>query len=126
MPTSPQQANPFGGQGHLAWARLEAGDSQGDEGQLRRGALPFKGTCCGAKSGVYPEVLDAITSYRQQAPGNIFLIPIRLSDCEIPDIEIDDTRTLDRLQSTDLFPATKRTAGLQKLLAALKALPRHP
>lgn len=78
------------------------------------------------ESGVFPEVSDAITVYRKQAPGGIFLIPIRLSDCEIPDIEIDDTRTLDRLQSTDLFPVSKRVAGLQKLLVALKASPNHP
>jgi hypothetical protein len=78
------------------------------------------------ESGVYPEVSDAIGFYRKQAPGSIFLIPIRLSDCEIPDIEIDDTRTLDRLQSTDLFPTAKRTAGLQKLLTALRTSPNHP
>jgi len=78
------------------------------------------------ESGVFPEVSDAISVYRKQAPGGIFLIPIRLSDCEIPDIEIDDTRTLDRLQSVDLFPAANRAAGLQKLLAALKASPNHP
>ncbi len=78
------------------------------------------------ESGVYPEVADAIGVYRNQTPGNVFLIPIRLSNCEIPDIEIDDVRTLDQLQSVDLFPAPKRTAGLQKLLAALKASGNHP
>ena len=45
------------------------------------------------QSGVYPEVADAIAIYRQQRPGNIFLVPVRLSECGIPDIEIDDTRT---------------------------------
>ena len=78
------------------------------------------------QSGVYPEVLDAITAYRQQASGSIFLIPVRLSDCEIPDIEIDDTRTLDRLHTTDLFPETKRPAALKQLLAALGATAGHP
>jgi hypothetical protein len=78
------------------------------------------------ESGVFPEVSDAISVYRKQAPGGVFLIPIRLSACAIPDIEIDDTRTLDRLQSTDLFPVAKRGAGLQKLLVALKASPNHP
>src|ERR1700694_2524391 len=39
-------------------------------------------------SGVYPEVKDAIAAYRRYAPGSIFLIPVRLSDCEIPLMEI--------------------------------------
>jgi hypothetical protein len=78
------------------------------------------------RSGVYPEVLDAITAYRQQAPGNVFLIPVRLSDTEMPDIAIDDTRTLSNLQGIDLFPTDRREHGLQRLLAALRSTPGHP
>ena len=78
------------------------------------------------QSGVYPEVADAITLYRQQAPGNTFLVPVRLSACSIPDIEIDDTRTLDRLQCIQLFPEATRAAGIQALLKALRASPNHP
>src|SRR5689334_9700214 len=36
------------------------------------------------RSGIYPEALDAISAYREYAPGSIFLIPVRLSECEIP------------------------------------------
>lgn len=79
-----------------------------------------------SESGVYPEVADAISLYRTQAPGSVFLVPVRLSDCEIPDIELDDTRTLDRLQCVDLFPAAKRVAGFQMLLEALRACPSRP
>lgn len=77
-------------------------------------------------SGIYPEVLDAIAAYREYAPGSVFLIPVRLSDCEIPLIEIDATRTLDRLQFVDLFPPDRRRAGLERLLKALQAAPFHP
>jgi len=77
-------------------------------------------------SGVYPEVLTAIAIYRQQAPGTVFLIPIRLSACQIPDIAIDDLRTLDSLQAIDLFPADQRAAGLQRLLTSLRSTPHHP
>lgn len=77
-------------------------------------------------SGVYPEVLDAIAAYREYAPGSVFLIPVRLSDCEIPLIEIDGTRKLDRLQYVDLFPASQRASGLQQLVKSLKAAPLHP
>jgi internalin A len=79
-----------------------------------------------AQSGVYPEVVDAISAFRSQAPGSVFLIPVRLSACEVPDIEIDDTRTLDRLQCIDLFPDSDRVEGLGKLLQAVRASPNHP
>ena len=77
-------------------------------------------------SGIYPEVLDAIAVYRQYSPGSIFLIPIRLSACEIPPLEIDATRTLNRLQFVDLFPPTNRREGLTLLLKSLAAAPYHP
>jgi tetratricopeptide (TPR) repeat protein len=77
-------------------------------------------------SGIYPEAADAIAAYREYSPGSIFLIPVRLSDCEIPLIEIDGTRTLDRLQYIDLFPPTRRAAGLDRFLKALRAAPLHP
>jgi hypothetical protein len=63
-----------------------------------------KELACRFESGVYPEVSDAIEIYRERSPGSIFLIPVRLSDCEIPPLELDGTRTLNRLQYVDLFP----------------------
>ena len=77
-------------------------------------------------SGIYPEVLDAIATYREYAPGGIFLIPVRLSDCALPLIEIDATRTLDRLQCVDLFPPPNWAPGIQRLVQALRASPHHP
>ncbi|MEM7795566.1 MAG: toll/interleukin-1 receptor domain-containing protein [Cyanobacteria bacterium P01_C01_bin.118] len=77
-------------------------------------------------SGIYPEALDAINMLREYPPGDIFLIPVRLSACDIPMIEIDATRTLDRLQFVDLFPDERRDAGFQKLIRALRAAPHHP
>ncbi|MBE0705426.1 MAG: TIR domain-containing protein [Afipia sp.] len=77
-------------------------------------------------SGIYPEAADAIAAYREYAVGSIFLIPVRLSKCDIPQIEIDSTRTLDRLQYIDLFPATVRAAGINRLVQAIQAAPHHP
>ena len=79
-----------------------------------------------ATSGIYPEALEAINAYREYWPGSIFLIPIRLSDCEIPPIEIDSTRMLDRLQFVDLFPAERRANGVKTLLGAIQSTPHHP
>jgi adenylate cyclase len=78
------------------------------------------------QSGIYPEILDAIGAYREYAPGSVFLIPVRLSDCSIPPIEIDATRMLDRLQHIDLFPAARRDEGIQKLIQAIRSAPKHP
>lgn len=72
------------------------------------------------KSGIYPEALDAIALYRERKPGSIFLIPVRLSDCPIPPIEIDATRTLNRLQYVDLFPPSAWTENLDRLVTALR------
>ncbi len=72
------------------------------------------------QSGVYPEIYDSITAYRQQVPGSVFIIPVRLSECEAPEIAIDDFRTLSSLQLVDLFPETRRTDGLNRLLQGLK------
>jgi hypothetical protein len=74
-----------------------------------------------SKSYIYPEAYDAIAAYRQRRPGEIFLIPVRFSPCEIPSIEIDDTRTLDRLVWVDLFPADKWTEGVHKIVESVKS-----
>jgi hypothetical protein len=79
-----------------------------------------------SESGIYPEVLDAIETYRNYTPGGSFLIPVRLSESEIPLVEIDATRTLDRLQIIDLFPPANRADGLQLLVESLRDSPRHP
>lgn len=78
------------------------------------------------RSGVYPEVRDAIATFRQYGPRHSYIFPVRLEKCEVPPIEIDDTRTLERIQHIDLFPETRRKAGLQKLLKSLATAPGHP
>src|SRR5439155_7537298 len=64
--------------------------------------------------------------YRNRKPGSSFLIPVKLSSCDLPPIEIDGTRTLDRLQHIDLFPEEARARGMQRLLAALPTTTATP
>ncbi len=78
------------------------------------------------RTGIYPEALAALEELRKYRPGSIFLIPVRLSECEIPLIEIDAIRSLDRLQHIDLFPGRKRADAIQKLISAIRAAPNHP
>lgn len=77
------------------------------------------------RTGIYPEVLDAIQNVRERPPNTNFLIPIRLSKCEIPDFEINATTTLKNLRHIDLFPSWEK--GLLQLLRAIGAnLPTSP
>ena len=74
-------------------------------------------------SGMFPELRDAIEVYRQMRPESIFLIPIRLSECTIPDLPIDATTSLSHLQYVDLFPAKDRTEGVTKVVNSLSMCP---
>ena len=75
---------------------------------------------------MFPELRDAIDAYRNYAPGSIFLIPVRLSTSQLPEIKIDAVTTLSSLQYVDLFPEAQRDQGLKKLVAALQEAPYHP
>jgi hypothetical protein len=77
-------------------------------------------------SGIYSEAAEAITFYRTYPPNIIFLIPLRLSECKIPPIRIDDTRNLDTLQYVDLFPEDRRADGLNQLTKAIQKSSEHP
>ena len=72
------------------------------------------------KSGVYPEVSDAIDIFREFSPGSIFFIPVRLSDCKIPPIDIGGGRTLKQLKYVNLFPETNWNPGVKQLVEALQ------
>jgi hypothetical protein len=75
------------------------------------------------RTAVYPEIRDAIKYLRERGLDSNYLIPVRLSECEIPDFEIDSTKTLRDLLHVDLFPEGKRQEGLQTLLRALGSSP---
>lgn len=78
-----------------------------------------------AESGVYQELLEAISNYRQLPPGQSNIIPVLLSKCEIPNIEISDTETLNELNPVSLFIETERANGIKKIVQVLKAHPEH-
>ena len=78
------------------------------------------------RSGIYPEIRNAIAILREYPPESIFILPVRLSECDIPDLSIDETRTLADLNYVDLYPEGRRPARLRRLLAALVGTPRHP
>ncbi len=69
--------------------------------------------------GVYPELFDAISKYKKNKPGQPFIFPIRLSECEIPPIKIYENCMLDKLQHIDLFQPSTRRVELNRLITEL-------
>lgn len=78
------------------------------------------------RSGMYPELRDAIEIYREYSPESVFLIPVRLSSCEVPDVSIDSTTTFRDHQVQDLFPSSQWAAGVQRIVKAVRGAPEHP
>jgi hypothetical protein len=73
-----------------------------------------------AQSGLYSELREAIDAFSGYAPGQTWVVPVRLSECEIPPLEIGEGRTLDRIQCLDLFPQSHVAEGFEKLIVALR------
>ena len=65
------------------------------------------------RTGMFAELRDAIEEYRSMTPGSVYLIPVRFSECSIPDVSIDSTTTLNDLHCIDLFPTTQKRDGLR-------------
>lgn len=65
-------------------------------------------------------------SHRLLRARDWLILPVRLSECEVPSFEIDSTTTLEDLQLVDLFPEAKRSDALRRLIAGLRACPGHP
>jgi hypothetical protein len=49
------------------------------------------------------ELVLAVEQYRKRPPGRAWLVPIRLTDCELPAFDLGAGRTLDSIQRVDLF-----------------------
>ena len=64
------------------------------------------------------EVLLAVEQLRQRAPEQAWLIPIRLSDCSLPQYDLGAGRTLDSLQRVDLI-GEQWDAGIARLVSGI-------
>jgi len=78
------------------------------------------------KSGVFPELREAISIYREYPSSTIYIIPVRLSECKIPYIEIDSTTRMDNLLYIDFYPETNQLDTAKKIVNSLKKSPEHP
>lgn len=67
------------------------------------------------------ELLLAIDELRSRQPGTSWLIPVRLDDCEIPDLDIGGGRTLASIQRADLF-GSQLKQNTDRLVARVKKI----
>jgi TIR domain len=73
----------------------------------------------------YEELLLAVDQLRSRRPGHPWLIPVRLDDCDIPDVDLGGGRRLTSIQRADLFGA-KRDLETSRLVAVVQRLLREP
>jgi formylglycine-generating enzyme required for sulfatase activity len=65
---------------------------------------------------VQREFRQALSAFAERPAGSIYLIPVRLDDCEVPDLEIPDLElNLRDIQWVDLW----QEGGLERLVAAI-------
>jgi len=64
------------------------------------------------------ELTWAIEQLRRRRPDDPWLIPVRFSDCDIPDLDIGAGRTLGSIQRADLF-GERSHEGIARLVAAV-------
>lgn len=70
-------------------------------------------------SPIHPEVHTTLKMLKELEPRPRLLIPLRLSDCEIPPIPVEGKRLLSSLRAIDLFPEEQWGLGIQRLLRSL-------
>lgn len=71
------------------------------------------------------ELTLAIEQLRQRKPDTSWLLPVRLDDCIIPDLDIGGGRTLASIQRADLF-GDRRDEGVARLVAAVLGILGSP
>jgi hypothetical protein len=64
------------------------------------------------------ELRLAVEQIRLMKPGQVWLLPVRLDDCDLPDFDLGNNRTFNSLQRIDLF-GPNRDENLGRLISAV-------
>jgi hypothetical protein len=75
-----------------------------------------------AESFQNEELNQAIEQLRRRQPTNPWLIPVRFSDCQIPNLDIGGGRTLSQLSYVDIFGDREEEGAKQLIKSVLRAL----
>lgn len=82
----------------------------------------FSRSAMSARSSLQNEELVlAIEQLRARPPDGPWLIPARLDDCDIPDLDIGGGRTLNSLRRADLF-GERAESDTQRLIMAIQRI----
>ena len=68
------------------------------------------------------ELILAAEQFRQHPPGRVWLIPVRLDECELPEFDLGAGRTLNSLQRVDLFGEDAEDDKIRLVSAVLRIL----
>jgi hypothetical protein len=76
----------------------------------------------------FEELSLAVEQMRQRPPGQTWLIPVRFSDCKVPDYDLGNNRTLASLHWVDLFGerSNRELARLISVVIRRLAIPISP
>jgi hypothetical protein len=68
------------------------------------------------------ELILAVEQMRLRRTGQAWLIPVRFTDCDVPDLDLGGGRTLDSLQRVDLFRGSWERGSARLVAAVLSIL----
>ena len=68
------------------------------------------------QSWFYRELYEAIAMQQVMHPARVFIIPVRMSECDLPELRIDSLRSIGQLQRFDYFQRRGNIAGLVRVL----------
>jgi TIR domain len=71
-----------------------------------------------AKTYMNAELRLAVDQIRLMKPGQVRLLPVRFDDCDLPDFDLGNNRTLNSLQRIDLF-GPNRDENLGRLISTV-------
>lgn len=94
---------------------------------IQRNALAFiavfsRNSAARERSYQHEELNLAAEQFRLHPPGRVWLIPVRLDDCELPDYVLGAGRTLDSLQRVDLFGEDAKDEMIRLVASVLRVL----
>lgn len=92
-----------------------------EEGSLAFIACFSASSVAKTKTFMNEELALAVDQIRLMSPGRVWLLPVRLDECELPNYELGGGRTLNSLQRIDLF-GSNREANLARLVAAIMGI----
>ncbi len=79
-----------------------------------------------SESYLYEELNTAISIHKSKPPGAKWIIPVKIDECEIPNIPIDAILTINGLHRVNLFPLSnikKFKSGIKSIIESVKGKP---